>query len=99
MGISFDVQVLDSDDEPVAGVEVTALFPSFPMGGVTLEEYTDAEGHASFETAGDHHGDLKAGRSGLSQALSCSITLTVRRLGRRGRRDQLMHQRRCARRG
>ena len=55
MSIPFDVQVLDSNDEPVEGVEVTALFPSLPTGGVTLEEYTDSEGHASFETAGDQY--------------------------------------------
>ncbi len=58
MGISFDVYILDSEDEPVEGVEVTALFPSLPIGGVTLEEYTDSGGHASFETAGDHHKEV-----------------------------------------
>ena len=55
MGISFDVQVLDADDEPVESVEITARFPSFPTGEVTLEKYTDSDGHASFETAGKHH--------------------------------------------
>lgn len=54
MGISFDVQVLDDDENPVEGKRVHVNFPGF-LGATWLEEFTDEDGHASFETASDDH--------------------------------------------
>lgn len=53
MGMAVDVQVLDSDGEPVAGTLVKIDIAGIWKGG-TLEEYTDDDGHASFETAEDY---------------------------------------------
>lgn len=50
MGHFLDVYVLDRDGDPVEGTEVTIDIAGIWKGG-TLEEYTDSEGHAEFETA------------------------------------------------
>lgn len=52
MGHQLDVQVLDEDGDPVAGVRVRVDIAGLWSGG-TLEERTGEDGHASFETAGD----------------------------------------------
>lgn len=54
MGISYDVQVVDEDGNPVAGRRVHASFPEI-VGATWLEEFTDEDGHANFETASDEH--------------------------------------------
>jgi hypothetical protein len=59
MGICFDVRVLDDEGEPVSSTEVTALFPSLPIGEVSIEEYTDSEGHVSFDTEAEHHKQVR----------------------------------------
>ena len=64
MGISFSVQVLDASGDPAASVKVRARFPSFPAGEVSLEEFTDSSGQASFETAGSHHKTVKLSARG-----------------------------------
>ena len=53
MSHSLDVYVIDSDEDPVSGVEVEILIDGFIKGG-SLTEYTDDEGHAEFETADDY---------------------------------------------
>jgi len=53
MSHSLDVHVLDSDDRPVKGVKVKILIEGFWKGG-SLEEFTDGDGHAEFETAADY---------------------------------------------
>jgi hypothetical protein len=53
MGQSVDVQVLDSDGDPVAGAKVKIDIAGIWKGG-TLEEFTDDDGHAEFETAADY---------------------------------------------
>ncbi len=53
MSHSLDVYVVDSEGEPVAGTKVKIIIAGFWQGG-SLEEYTDDEGHAQFETAGDY---------------------------------------------
>jgi hypothetical protein len=55
MSHNLSVYVLDSDGDPVRGVEVTIYIDGFFKGG-SLEEYTDDEGHAEFETADDYEG-------------------------------------------
>lgn len=53
MSNRIDVFVLDSDGDPVRGklVEITVT-GIFSGGG--MEEYTDDDGHATFETTGDY---------------------------------------------
>ncbi len=53
MGQSVDVYVIDSDGDPVDGARVKIDIAGIWKGG-TLEEYTDEEGHAEFETAADY---------------------------------------------
>ncbi len=53
MGQSVDVQVLDCDGNPVTGRKVKIDIAGIWKGG-TLEEFTDDEGHAAFETAADY---------------------------------------------
>lgn len=53
MGNYLDVQVLDPDGEPITGVEVKIGIDGIFSGGF-LEEFTDDEGHASFETADEY---------------------------------------------
>ena len=53
MGHQLDVYVLDSDGDPVAGTLVEIDIAGIWKGG-TLEEYTDDEGHAEFDTAADY---------------------------------------------
>ena len=53
MGNSIDVYVVDSDGDPVSGKHVKITVTGIFSGG-ELEEYTDDEGHASFETADDY---------------------------------------------
>ena len=53
MGHALDVQVIDRDENPVAGVEVEIVIDGFFTGG-SLIEYTDDHGHAEFETADDY---------------------------------------------
>lgn len=55
MGLSFTVQVLDSEGEPAEGIEVKAHFPSWPTGVVKIEKLTDSDGQAFFETLDDHN--------------------------------------------
>jgi hypothetical protein len=49
----LDVQVLDGEGNPVSGAEVEILIEGIWKGG-SLTEYTDSDGHASFETAEDY---------------------------------------------
>lgn len=53
MGHQLDVYVVDDDGDPVDGVQVTIVINGFWKGG-SLEEFTDADGHAEFETADDY---------------------------------------------
>lgn len=53
MGHNLDVQVLDSEGEPVSGTEVEVFIVGIWKGG-SLYEYTDDDGHAEFETAADY---------------------------------------------
>lgn len=53
MGHSLDVQVLDSDGDSMEGVNVQIVIDGLFSGG-SLEEFTDSDGHAEFETAGDY---------------------------------------------
>ena len=53
MGQSVDVQVLDSEGDPVEGAMVKIDIAGIWKGG-TLEEFTDEDGHAEFETAADY---------------------------------------------
>lgn len=49
----FDVQVLNSEGDPVEGAGVDVLVRGLVTGG-EMSEYTDTDGHAEFETAGDY---------------------------------------------
>ena len=53
MGHSLDVYVVDEDENPVAGVRVKIVIEGIWKGG-SLEERTDDEGHAEFETVEDY---------------------------------------------
>ena len=53
MDMSFDVQVLDRDDNPVSGAEVEAFFPGFFKGGRQVV-FADDDGHALFECTMTH---------------------------------------------
>jgi hypothetical protein len=53
MSHSLDVQVLDCDGDPKEGVKVKIIIKGNISGG-SLEEFTDSDGHAEFETAGDY---------------------------------------------
>ena len=53
MGHRLNVFVTDSDGEPVTGRKVTVNIEGLWKGG-TLNEYTDEDGHAEFETAADY---------------------------------------------
>lgn len=53
MSNSIDVFVQDGDGDPVAGKRVRITIKGFLSGGA-IEEFTDDEGHAEFETAGDY---------------------------------------------
>jgi len=52
MSHSLNVQVLGNDGDPVEGVKVKIVIDGVFSGG-SLEEFTDSDGHAEFETAGD----------------------------------------------
>jgi hypothetical protein len=65
MGICFDVQVLDSDGNPVAGKHVHASFPGV-IGAGWLKELTDDNGHAIFETTSHDHGKVNINVGGKS---------------------------------
>lgn len=58
MGHNLDVQVLDSDGDPVKGVKVKVVIDGIWSGGI-LEEFADSDGHAEFETADDYEGSRK----------------------------------------
>lgn len=53
MSHNLDVYVLNSDGEPIEGCLVKIVIDGIWKGG-SLEEYTDDEGHAEFETADDY---------------------------------------------
>ncbi len=53
MGHNLDVQVLDSEENPIAGIKVTIVIEGIWKGG-ELREFTDEDGHAEFETASDY---------------------------------------------
>ena len=53
MGNRIDVCVLDSAGDPVAGRLVKITVTGILSGG-ELKEYTDEDGHASFETYDDY---------------------------------------------
>ncbi|MEX2650528.1 MAG: hypothetical protein WD673_16100 [Alphaproteobacteria bacterium] len=56
MSHNLDVYVLDSDGNPISeGARVKIIIDGTFSGGA-LEEFTDDEGHASFETADDYEG-------------------------------------------
>ena len=50
---NLTVQVLDSDGDPKQGVSVKIIIDGILSGG-SLEAFTDDDGHAEFETAGDY---------------------------------------------
>jgi len=50
---NLDVYVTDSDGDAVKGVKVRIVIDGFWKGGA-LEEFTDDDGHAEFETADDY---------------------------------------------
>lgn len=54
MGHELSVGVLDSDGEPVEGVEVDIHVSGIFKGGDLELELTDETGHAEFETAADY---------------------------------------------
>lgn len=55
MGNQIDVYVIDSDGDVVSGKLVKITVTSgYDLTGGEMEEYTDDEGHASFETTGDY---------------------------------------------
>jgi hypothetical protein len=65
MGMTFDVYVINEDEQPQAGRRVDAYLPSGPLGGLLagpvggkLTEYTDDDGHAAFETADDGYSEV-----------------------------------------
>lgn len=58
MSHSLDVYVLDSDGDPVSGTRVGIIIDGIWTGG-GLEEYTDEDGHAEFETADDYEDHRK----------------------------------------
>ena len=51
--MTFDVHVIDDDGDAVEGTLVRVSFPGIINGG-WLEEFTDEEGHAEFDSANDH---------------------------------------------
>jgi hypothetical protein len=53
MSHNLDVQVLDNEGDPVSGRKVTIFIDGILTGG-SLESFTDDDGHAEFETAGDY---------------------------------------------
>lgn len=53
MSHRLDVFVLNSDGEPEQGIAVKIIIDGIWKGG-SLEEDTDDEGHAEFETADDY---------------------------------------------
>ena len=53
MGHSPDVQVLDRDGDPMESIKVKIIIDGILKGG-SLEKFTDSDGHAEFETAGDY---------------------------------------------
>ena len=53
MSHSLDVYVLDADGDPVPHVRVGMNIDGLLSGG-HLESYTDDDGHAELETAGDY---------------------------------------------
>lgn len=50
---NLTVEVLDRDGDPKEGVNVRIRIAGLFSGG-SLEAFTDASGHAEFETAGDY---------------------------------------------
>lgn len=73
MGMTFDVYVVDEDDRPQSGRRVDVYLPSGPFLGLAgpvggkLTEYTDDDGHASFETADDGYHEVTIYVSGEKQ--------------------------------
>jgi len=53
MGHNLDVNVKDRDGDAVTGTPVRVWIEGFWKGG-SMEEYTDDDGHAEFETAEDY---------------------------------------------
>ncbi|TAL02053.1 MAG: hypothetical protein EPO07_07730 [Verrucomicrobia bacterium] len=53
MGQALSVEVRDRDGEPLSGVTVEIVIDGFFTGG-GLEETTNRDGHAEFETADDY---------------------------------------------
>jgi hypothetical protein len=58
MSHSLDVQVLDSDGDPMEDAKVQIIIDGVFTGG-SLEEFTDSDGHAEFETADDYESSRK----------------------------------------
>jgi len=58
MSHNLDVYVTDSDGDPVKGAKIKIVIEGFWKGG-SLEEFTDDEGHAEFETADDYEDSRK----------------------------------------
>ena len=55
MGNQIDVYVVNGDGDPVTGKEVKITVTSgFDLIGGEMIEYTDDDGHASFETYSDY---------------------------------------------
>ena len=54
MSHSLSVEVLNSDGEPVEGVEVDVHVCGIFKGGDLDSDFTDDTGHATFETAADY---------------------------------------------
>ena len=58
MSHALDVHVTDSRDRPVKGAKVRIVIEGFLKGG-SIEEFTDDDGHAEFETAADYEDSRK----------------------------------------
>lgn len=53
MGHSLDVHVLDSNGAAMEAIKVEIVIAGIFSGG-SLQEFTDSDGHAEFETASDY---------------------------------------------
>ena len=58
MGHSLDVHVLAENGDPVTHTRVHVFIEGFWKGG-SIDEYTDDDGHAEFETAEDYEASRK----------------------------------------
>ena len=83
--MKFDVHVIDDEKRSQSGccveVELPESFPLSSLGG-KVTEYTDENGHASFETANEAYGEVtihvdgeNAGRFDLEEGAELTIVV------------------------